>query len=219
MKTACLMLFAVAVSAAPMLRLSQSVVRAYAAVGTLSANYTLLAVNAGDGNLSPSVSVSPAAPWLVVTVGAAQVCPASFCVGAPQQCYFSPGCIPINFAFLSTSLAAGTYTARMTVSDPNAIDSPQVVIVMLQVGVTPINPIDGYVTPGTQVNIPIPGVSGLCFPPCPTMTATTSDGGPWLVASLTSQGTILYDTPVELVPPAGMATGTYTGNVAIGPPN
>jgi uncharacterized protein (TIGR03437 family) len=50
------------------------------------------------------------------------------------------------------------------------------------------------------------------------LTATTSDGGGWLVASLASEGTIFYESPVQLVPAAGMATGIYTGNVAVGRP-
>jgi uncharacterized protein (TIGR03437 family) len=190
----CLLIFSTPVSAAPMLRLQNSVVTAQVAVGAKPLTETLGVTNAGDGTLSLTVSVPPQ-NWL----SAAYL----------ETFHF------IQFGFSPANLAAGTYTARVTVSDPNAIDSPQVVIVTLQVGAAPINE---YLAPGKQASIPIPGVSGICFSSCPSMTATTSDSGGWLVASLGANGTIFYESSVELVPAAGMATGIYTGNVAIGPP-
>jgi uncharacterized protein (TIGR03437 family) len=190
-----MIIFSTAVSAAPMLRLSQSVVTALVAVGGSAAPQTVGVTNAGDGTLSLTVSVPPGITWLT----------ASYC----DQCHF------ISFFLSGPRLTPGTYTALVTVSDPNAIDSPQVVVVVLQVEGAPIVE---YMAPATQVSVPIPGVSGICFLPCATMTATTSDGGGWLVASLASEGTIFYYTPVQLVPPARMSPGDYTGNVAIGSP-
>jgi uncharacterized protein (TIGR03437 family) len=184
-----------AVWAAPMMRLANSVVTAQAAVGVNAPAQTVAVTNAGDGTLSPAVTVSPPAAWLA----------AGYC----DSCHY------LQFGFGSAGLAAGTYTARVTVSDPNAIDSPQVVIVTLQVGVPPINQ---YMAPGTQLDIDVPGVSGVCFVPCPNMTATTSDGGKWLVATLSAMGTLYYESPIELVPANGMAPGTYTGSVSVGAP-
>jgi uncharacterized protein (TIGR03437 family) len=197
MKTCvCLVVFSTAAFAAPMLRLQNSVVTAEVAVGHNAAAQTVGVTNPGDGTLSPTVSVPPEVTW--VTAG--------YC----DFCHF------INFVFNSARLAAGTYTARVMVSDPNAVDSPQVVIVNLHVGASPI---DQYLAPGAQVSVPVPGLLGACFLPCGTMTATTSDGGGWLTASISSGGTFLYYTPaVQLAPPPSMSPGDYTGNVAIGSP-
>jgi uncharacterized protein (TIGR03437 family) len=190
----CLAICAVGAWGAPMLGLETSVIQAQAAVGAQPFTESLQVSNAGDGTLSLTVTVSPQG-WLSgIYLPASQV---------------------IQFSFAPRNLAAGTYTARATVSDPNAIDSPQVVVVTLQVGIAPIRQ---YLAPGGQVNVPVPGVSGICFGACVPMKATTTDGGGWLKVSIHAMGTILYETPIELVPAAGMATGTYTGNVAIGPP-
>ena len=190
------MLTAVA-SAAPMLRLSNSVVTAQVPVGVNAPAQTIAVTNAGDGTLSPTVSVSPPAAWLA----------AGYC----DVCHY------IQFGFGSASLAAGTYTARVTVSDPNAVDSPQVVIVTLQVGVPPINE---YMAPGTQININVPGVGGICFfvSSCVQMNAVTTDGGGWLVATLSMMGTLYFESPIELVPAASMTPGVYTGSVVVGAP-
>ncbi len=180
-----------------MLRLSQSVVTAQVAVGVNALAQTVAVTNVGDGTLSPTVSVSPPVTWLA----------AGYC----DVCHY------VQFGFGSASLAAGTYTARVTVSDPNAIDSPQVVIVTLQVGVPPINE---YMAPGTQININVPGVDGICFfvSSCVQMNAVTTDGGGWLVATISVMGTLFYDSPIELVPAASMTPGIYTGSVIVGAP-
>jgi hypothetical protein len=189
----CLMAISTAVFAAPMLRLQNSVVTVHAAVGAQPFLETLGVTNAGDGTLALTVSVPPQ-NWL----SAAYVDASHF----------------IQFFFSTRNLAAGTYSARVTVSDPNAVDSPQVVIVTLQVGFPPI---DRYVAPGTEVSLDVPGVSGYCNP-CVNMTATTNDGGGWLKVGINAAGTLLYEWPIGLVPAAGMAAGTYTGNVTVGPP-
>ena len=188
----CLVMISTAAFAAPMLRLQNSVVTAQVAVGAQPFNQTLGVTNAGDGILSLTGS-GPPQNWLSA---------------AYLDAYHF-----IQFVFAPGKLAAGTYTERVTVSDPNAVDSPQIVIVTLQVGATPINE---YVAPGKQVSVGIPGVSGSCF--FCVVTPSTSDGGRWLVATFISEGTILYAGPVELVPAAGMAPGIYTGNVAVDRP-
>jgi uncharacterized protein (TIGR03437 family) len=194
----CLLIFSTAVSAAPMLRLSNSVVTAQAAVGGSVAAQALTAYNAGDGTISVSASVSPAAPWLVAAVSQA-------------PCSYSGGvCDRVQFTFNTSGLAAGSYTASVMVSDPNALDSPQVVIVRLQVG----NPFfDQYMAPGAVLTLASGGV--FCGPGggCgPGPVASTADGGGWLKVYV-SAGTIMYDYSIELAPPASMAPGNYIGNV------
>src|ERR1019366_10559590 len=62
---------------------------------------------------------------------------------------------------------------------------------------------------------------GLCFgipgSSCPSVTASTQDGGMWLAVSLDPMGTLYFtDTAyIHLAPPATMTPGTYSGSVAV----
>jgi uncharacterized protein (TIGR03437 family) len=174
-----------------MLRLPTSVLTVQTAVGASPAGVSLQATNAGDGTLSLSVSVPPEITWLTVSIGAGN---------------------SIKFAFQTASLAAGTYAARVTVSDPNAIDSPQVVIVTVQIGLNPFPPIDRYVAPGTTTDIPVN--TGFCFS-CPSK-VSTSDGGKWLSVTIRAMGTLFYYNSIRLAPPASMPDGIYTGSATFG---
>jgi uncharacterized protein (TIGR03437 family) len=190
-----------AVSAAPVLRLSNSVVTVEAPLGGTPNNQFVSWSNAGDGTLSLSFSISPTVSWLAVSAAGPTGC---------SSC--------IQFTFNTANLQAGNYTARVTVSDPNAVDSPQVVIVTAFIGGWPPLAVDQYVAPGTTVNIPLRN-DALCFPPTSCSgVVTTADGGKWLSLIVASEGTLQYFQSIGLQPPAGMAPGTYTGNVAIGPP-
>lgn len=177
-----------------MLRLSNSVVTASAAVGGPAAAQTLMATNAGDGTLHLTVAVPSSIAWVAISVTGSL----------------------IQFTFATLNLTAGAYTTSVTVSDPNAIDSPQVVIVNLQVGGAPMT-IDQYVNPGGSFTVQIPSADTCYF--C-IATATTADGGRWLSIIESSLATIIYPTAVQLAPPPQMAPGIYTGSVAIqGPVN
>jgi len=193
MKCYFLLLFSGVLFAAPILRLPTSVITAQASIGATPPTQTLQATNVGDGTLSLSVSVSPAVPWLTVSVGASNL---------------------IQFTYNSAALAAGNYTARVNVSDPNAVDSPQVLIVMLQIGVS-ASPIDQWVAPGSTTDLPAPSSLGFCFSVCPAA-VTTTDGGGWLSVVIGSEATLQFYKSIRLAPPPSMATGTYTGSATIG---
>jgi len=45
-----------------------------------------------------------------------------------------PACLPIQFQFQTASLANGSYSGEITVSDPNALDAPQIVTVIVEMG-------------------------------------------------------------------------------------
>ena len=189
-----------AVSAAPMLRLANSVVTAQVAVGVNAPAQTIAVTNAGDGTLSPTVSVSPPAAWLA----------AGYC----DACHY------LQFGFGSAGLAAGTYTARVTVSDPNAIDSPQVVIVTLQVGSPEPTAFDEYIAPGATASLW--QTSAVCTPTpgsCSGLSLATSgaDSG-WLKVSASSEGSFGFSVQVysaSLAPPASMTPGTYSGTISV----
>jgi uncharacterized protein (TIGR03437 family) len=203
MRPAALLLLAVPLAAAPVLRLSNSAVVAQVGVGANAAPQTIQ-TNAGDGALALSVSPGAGAAWLYASVQ----------LGGN-----------ILFAFFTASLPRGTYTATVTVSDPDAIDSPQVVTVTVIVGSAGPYKVERYVAPGTNTSIqifPNPGSPCTGYPaplgPClPGLTASTQDGGKWLAVSVGSNNTLNLNWTawVYLKPAATMPDGTYNGSVAI----
>lgn len=203
MRLAALLLLAVPLAAAPVLRLSNSAVVAQTALGTNAAPQTIQ-TNAGDGMLALSVSVGSGVAWLDASVQ----------LGGN-----------ILFAFFTASLPRGAYTAAVTVSDPDAIDAPQVVTVTVIVGSAPPYSVERFVAPGTNTGIqifPNPGSPCAGYPaplgPClPGLKASTQDGGKWLAVSVGSNNTLNLNWTawIYLTPDATMPDGTYHGSVAI----
>jgi hypothetical protein len=196
------------VFAVPVLRLSNTVVLVQMPVGGTVPVQTLQAFNIGDGALSLSVSVPPAITWVTASVGAAQSCS-----NGSVTC-----CIPLQFTLSPASFACGTYTAEVTVSDPHAVDAPQVVMVRVQVGSPPLSVVDQYLAPGTTSDTFI----GHCYfrgADCPITAVTTNAGGTWLAVAVDHLGSTgsfqPYTYYIHLAPPANMAAGTYTGSVAV----
>jgi len=178
------------VNAAPWLRLSNTaVVPAPVAVGVNVPSATVQVINIGDGSLSLSVSVAPGADWLSAST-------------APSG--------PIVFNFQTASLSRRTYTAHVTVSDPNAIDSPQSITVTVQIGASPAS-VDHYMAPGSFWQTQLSPLG----PPF------TTEGGPWVAVVLYGTGTLqMYKTWwIQLSPPRTMPEGTYTGSVTAGSDN
>jgi hypothetical protein len=60
------------------------------------------------------VGPSASASWLSATIGASQACTTR-----------SGNCLPVNIALNTGSLALGAYTESVTLTNPNAVDSPQ----------------------------------------------------------------------------------------------
>jgi len=207
-----LLLLASSVSAAPMLRLENSALVSQAVPGAASTTLTTFAYNAGDGSLSIGVSVPPSIAWLSASVGG-------------DACTVNPPahpCVPLQFVLNTANLARGTYTAGVTVSDPHAVDSPQVLTVTAIVGGFRPLIVDQYITPGTVGDILLTGQSGApcgrLFAGCvPGYTASTGNGGMWLSIATNRVGTLafLWTTWIHLAPPADMEPGTYTGRVTI----
>ena len=130
------LLFASGLSAAPRLNLFQTSVTVSVPTGTNGPTYSIDTFNIGDGTLS--LQASSSVPWLVPTVGSAGVCG------------LRGGCYPVAIAFQTASLAAGTYTGIITLSDPNAVDSPQNITVTAQVGGDVPNNLVFYLAPGSS---------------------------------------------------------------------
>ena len=184
-----------------MLRLVNSVVGPVSvATGASGGTQTLEAFNAGDGSLSLKAAVPQTATWLSASVGAQRAC---------STTRDSATCIPLQFALNTASLAAGTYTAAVTVSDPNAVDAPQTVTVTVQVGGGVPASIDQFLAPGTTRDTIFWTNSQI------NTRASTQDGAGWLSLNLDGTGSFRFALPyrVHLAPPVDMPPGTYNGSI------
>jgi uncharacterized protein (TIGR03437 family) len=186
--------FATLLHAAPMLRLVNSaVVPVPLPVGANGGAQIVEAYNAGDGSLSLSVSASVS--WIAPSVGASRACTTTTA---------SATCIPLQLALNTSALAAGAYTASVTVSAPNAVDAPQTITVTVQIGGLSV-----YVAPGASSDVSFSTNSQLAG------VATTQDGNRWLSLALNGTGSFRFTFPysIQVAPPAGMAPGTYNGSL------
>ncbi len=185
--------FIEAASAAPQLILSTSIVTAV--IGATNPAQTVEAYNAGSGSLN--LTATPSAGWLNASVGALKPCTTR-----------SGSCYPITITFNTQSLKPGAYTEYVTVSDPNAVDSPQQITVNATMGGVPASltlfatPAGGVMPAGTAPLYPLGSIKG------------TSDQ-PWLFLSGTAglPGSAPYT--ITAAAQAGMGPGTYTGHLAI----
>ena len=185
-----------ALSAAPRLSLDQTSFVLSVAPGSNGPTQTVDAQNVGTGSLT--LSASSSVPWLVPTVGKFGLC------GITGQ----GSCIPIQIAIQSSSLTAGTYTGTVTVSDPNAVDSPQNVVVVLSVGSPAPSKLEFYLAPGTST----------------TTTFTTYrqaniglTNAPWLSVAVNGSGSFAFNVPYKATATTGvsMAAQDYNGTLTL----
>jgi uncharacterized protein (TIGR03437 family) len=187
------LLFVSGLSATPRLNLIQTSLTVSVPTGTNGPNYSLDTFNIGSGTLS--LQASSSVPWLVPTVGTSQVCG------------LRGGCYPVSIAFQTASLAAGTYTGVITLSDPNAIDSPQYITVTAQVGGDVPSNLTFYLAPG--------GVTSTTFSTNGPVTAKVSNA-PWLTTSTSANAaTGSYVTTITATAGSSMAATDYNGTVTI----
>jgi uncharacterized protein (TIGR03437 family) len=187
-----LFLFAASLSATPRLELVQTSVTVPVVQGSNGPTQVIDSFNIGDGtlNLTASSSVS----WLTATVGTNTVCG------------LSGGCYPISIALNTSSLATGTSTGTVTVADPNALDSPQSITVIVEVGGDVPGSLTFYVAPG--------GTTSSSFTTGSAVKTTVSASTPWLtVSSATSQG--ITTVTVQATASSSMAASAYNGTVTI----
>ncbi len=177
--------------AAPVLQLSQTALVWYPGEPATS---TICATNTGDGTLSLSATVQTGVTWLAASVSA-------------NQC--------VQFTINPARLSPGTHTASVTVSDPHAVDAPQVVTVTAMAnGGDPVA-IDQYVAPGSSFQTSF-WTGATSFLNGPSITAHTDDGGNWLAINYypgVTLGSFNSTAYVSLMPSANMTSGTYTGSV------
>lgn len=184
---------------APKLRLSSAAAGPFSiAQGQNGSAQTIDAFNAGDGDLSLSVSSSDS--WLVPSVGDSRSC-------------LQPGgrCTAIGLRLQTAGLSRGTVTGFVTVSDPNAIDAPQTISVTVQIGGGVPDSIQLYLPPdGSQVR--------KAFTTSTSFNASASiSGGPRLSILGAGGGSFraIYSYEVAASADPGTQPGDYSGSLAI----
>lgn len=196
-------LAATALSAAPRLGLASGTVGPVNTVtGSNGPTQTVQALNLGDGSLNLTATAS--ASWLSAAVGAKTACSQA-----------AGGCYPVSIALNTSSLAAGKYTEYITLTDPNAVDSPQDIAVTVNTAAVPASVVT-YVTPYTG---PLSHTVAPIFTSGKGVTGAvaTQSGGSWLSFESGTSGIVAFPWPwaVAVAAQSGQAAGSYTGSVAI----
>ena len=198
----------------PIISLNPSALTFTTQAGTSPASQTIIVNNTGNAplNFSAAASTTSGGLWLKVLPTAGTV-PAA-------------GSKTVTVSVSSSALAPGTYTGSITVSDPNASNSPQSTSVTLTVTGSPtisLTPASlTFTTTGgqnpaaQQITVRNTGNAPLSF----SAAASTTNGGAWLTVSPVS-GTVApgASTPLTVsVNSAALAAGTYTGHITVSDP-
>jgi uncharacterized protein (TIGR03437 family) len=189
--------FGSVLSAAPKLSLAQTALVLSVAPGSNGAAQSVDASNLGDGSLN--LKAASSVPWLTPTIG------------QPHSCSIKAACTPVQIAVPSASLAKGTYTGNITVSDPNAVDAPQIIVVTLLVGGAVPDKLEFFLPPGGTATSNFTTGTKLS-------TTTVSDNTPWLSIAVNGTGTFTFNVPYQVTATAasGMAATDYNGSITLG---
>jgi uncharacterized protein (TIGR03437 family) len=139
----------------------------------------------------------------------------------------NPGGLTVSAIPAATQAPPGGYYALVRISDPNALNSPQYVLAVLdlQSDVTPPLPdpspaglfflaaSQGSATAGQVVTVNTSSTTSIPF----QVAASTTDGAPWLIVG-PSSGTSSGQSPGTFtvsVNPAGLSPGVYTGSANV----
>jgi len=180
---------AMALFATPQLRLTTTTVGPLnIAVGANGVTQTVSTSNTGDGTLTLSASANVA--WIAASI-----------VGANVQ-------IALN----TSTLPQGIATGIVTVTSPNAIDSPQTIAVTVMMGGGVPSSLNVYVPPGGSSSTVFVASSGL------NTTVTNPAGGPTL--AVVSEGGFSFATTasyqVNVTAPATTTPETsYSGHITV----
>jgi len=185
-----LLLLASVLAAAPRLNLDQTSFTVLAAVGSNGATQVSNASNTG-GNGALNLTVSSNVSWLVPTVEKA------------TTCGLRGGCIPIQLALNTASLAKGSYTGIVTVTDSGAIDAPQHITVNVAVGGSVPDKLEFYLAPGGSVSTTFATGAGA--------QGAVGSNAAWLKIAVVKTG----GATVTLTAASTMAASDYNGTITI----
>jgi uncharacterized protein (TIGR03437 family) len=187
------LLFVSGLIAAPRLELIQSALTVSVPTGAAAPTYAVDTFNIGDGTLN--LTATSSVPWMVPTVGTSQLCG------------LRGGCYPVSIAFQTSSLAAGPYTGIITLSDPNAIDSPQTITVTAQVGGDVPSSLVFYLAPG--------GSTSTTFTTNGPITTKLANASWLTTTSAQSSTTAGYTTTITAKAGSSMAAAAYNGTITV----
>jgi uncharacterized protein (TIGR03437 family) len=186
-------LIGAAANAAPQLVLTQTAFTVAAVPGSNGDTQIVDAGNVGNGTLN--LTATSSVPWLAPTIGKA------------TTCSLKGPCTPISIALQTASLAAGTYTGVVTISDPNAVNAPQFVSVTVMVGGAVPDNLVFYVPPGGSVSQD--------FVTATPVTQTVAPPSPWLSIAVDGVGTFKFNVPYKVTATAGSGMATGDSNATI----
>ena len=194
----CTAAFAATAMAAPKLRLDQTALTGLSiAQGTNGSAQSVDARNVGDGTLN--LQVSSNVPWLLASLAAPHTCADG-----------NSSCTPVRITLQTASLAKGTYTGFVTVSDPNAIDAPQTISVTVQIGGNVPDKLEYFLPPGGTAT------SRFTTAGASSVNATTQSGGQWLSVAQEGTGTFLFNVPYKVtVSAVSLAASDYSGTISV----
>ncbi len=180
------------------LQLSTTSLTAQVAAGSNAPSTSFDISNTGGGTLTPTFATS--ATWLTAAVSTATTCTATA----------GSGCQVVSVSFNSASLAPGSYTASIYVSDATAVNAPQIVNVTLTVVGVPSS-ITVYAAPNGGATYTLIYTQG-----SPQVSASTASGGSWLSASSQSPfGGAAIEYEIDVNTQNISTPGTYQGTIVL----
>jgi uncharacterized protein (TIGR03437 family) len=194
-----LLFFTGVLNAAPQLRLAATTLGPVSiAQGANGGTQTIEAGNAGDSQLS--VSVSSSASWIAASVG------------AQRSCITMQGtqCFPVNLTLNTSALPAGLTTGIVTVTAPNAIDAPQTITVTVQIG--------GALAKDVHINIGQGKSADFKFYTNKFLDLTkTKSSATWLSVVLDGVGSFTFGVPYHLhvAAASNMPLGDYNATASL----
>lgn len=177
--------------ASPQLRLSTATVGpVFIATGQNGASQSVTVSNTGDGSLALTLAAN--VPWITPTL---------------------TGSGSIQIALNTSSLARGNYTGVVTASDPNAVDAPQTIAVVVQIGSAVPDSLDLYLPPGGTTT------SSFVTSHALSIGVTNPSGGVALSILLNGGGSFVtalsYTYNLTASAPVGAADTDYPGSLQI----
>jgi uncharacterized protein (TIGR03437 family) len=191
--SAAIMALSNALWAVPQLRLSQTAVGPISvAQGQNGSGQVVYASNVGDGSLNLRLTTNVS--WLAATTG------------APAECSLRGICTPINIELRANSLAAGLHTGTIAVTDPNAVDAPQTIVITVQVGAGVPEKVELALMPGASSQVRFSTSSPI------NVSVSVPSGQNWLAVAAEGAGSFAFGSTYRIaVNAGGLAEGDYSG--------